>query len=262
MRPSETMQAIIERAYQVFSRYPVPQQFDVCLGCCVSIRDERVLRQTPLRHLMPEVLYEYNSSARSLQQDASEIRYLLPRLLEVIAQGEQPAISQELCLERVKNASPDNWLEAERELLADYARQYIADLLAEAESKAELVLFSDALIMFHLGGMDVTPLLDVALAQPGFWAIASLAFFLFMERSNGEVCNASVSRSKGKKLHQAVNVWIDQSSVRLAGRAAEAIDEPPDSLAEKYEQYYCGANLGYWIEESLCALHDYQTMDE
>ena len=71
--------------------------------------------------------------------------------------------------------------------------------------------------------------------------------------------NAFVSRGKGQRLHQAINVWVDQSSGRLAERAATAITEPPDSLAMKYEQYYCGANLGYWIEESLCALHDYQT---
>ena len=259
MRPSEAMQDIIERAYQVFSRYPVPQQFDVCMPCCVSLEEERTLRQTPLRFLSREALYDYNSSAKSMQQDSSEIRYLLPRLLELIAQGEEPAISQELCLERVAKAAPENWPDNERDLLADYARQYIVDLLAEAERKTELALLGDALVMFHLGRMDVTPLLDAALEQSGFWAIASLAFFLYMERSNGQVCNAFVSRGKGQRLHQAINVWVDQSSGRLAERAAVAITEPPDSLAMKYEQYYCGANLGYWIEESLCALHDYQT---
>lgn len=259
MRPSENMQAIIERMYQVFDRYPVPSQFDVCLACCVSIKDEQSLRQTPLRHLSPEVLYEYNSSARSTQQDADEIRYLLPRLLELIAQGKEPAICQELCLERVANAALESWPDNERDLLADYARQYIVDLLDEAERKAELALLGDALVMFYLGGLDVMPLLDAVLEQPGFWAIASLAFFLYMERNNGQVCNAFVSGAKGRRLCRAISAWADASRDRLTKRAAEAIAGPPDSLAMHYERYYCGANVGYWIEESLCALHDDQT---
>ena len=260
MQPSQTMHAIIEQAYQTFSRYPVPQQFDVCLGCCVSIADERAMRQTPLRHWPWRLMHEYVGNAPAGAHHKSEIAYLLPRLLEVVAQGEYPGISQEICLRCIDKAAPQTWSQAEQQLLADYARQFVIDLLAQAEADAKLALLDDTLIMFYLAGLDVVPLLDAALAQRGFWQIASLAFFLYMDRSNGEVDNAFVSHAKGRALHQRINSWIEQHSRDLSASAAEAIAHPPGSLAEKYEQYYCQMNLGYWIEESLCALHDQQLL--
>ena len=254
MKPSESMKAVIRKAYQVFSRYPVPPQFDVCLRCCVNLEEEKALRHTPLHDLPFELINTYNQSAKSQQQNSYEIRYLLPRLLEVIAHGQYPAISEELCLERVGRAEPQNWLPAEREILNEFAQQLFIDMLTGAESEARLVELDAILIMFHLAGLDVAPLLDTILEQPGFWAIASLAFTLNMDRSNGRLTNAFASTRKEDQLNQSINDWISRSRQKLSQRAAKAILSPAD-LKSQHGQYCCRATLGYWIEESLCILY-------
>ena len=245
MQPGTAMQAIIERAYQVFSRYPVPQQFDVCLGCCVSFEDERALRQTPLRHVSFELLNSYAHGAYPQTQSAAETRYLLPRLLEVIAHGDYPGISQEICLQRVGKAQPENWPQTEQQLLADFARQLVIDLLADADNthRQHQPWLGEVLVMFYLAGQDVTPLLAAALAHSNDLGFARLAYWLYMERPNGELENAFVSKSKGRLLNRQINDWIALSSQALAERAAQVIAQPP-------------AGLDYWLEESLCALHE------
>lgn len=92
---------------EIFHFYPAPQQFNICVPCCVSEEMAQALRQTPLRQLTVEMIYEWNSSARPFEQQNDEIRYLLPRLLELLAHGHSPAINEELCLKRIGAISPD-----------------------------------------------------------------------------------------------------------------------------------------------------------
>ena len=255
MQPGKNMMAIIERAYQVFKRYPVPRNFDICGPCCVSPEEEWALYEVPLRKLSFAVLNIYNQSATSEEQDSNEIRYLLPRILELIAHGQYPGISDELSLRRVGGASPTSWLPAEYDLLTQFARQHVIDLLNEAEDHARLAELEAILIMFHLAGLDVTPLLDTVLDQPGFWAIASLAFMLIMERKDGRLCNAFSSNRDEQVLNQRINDWIDCSRQKLSEHAAAAIVSPAD-LSQHYEQYCDGMTLGFWIDDSLTALQD------
>lgn len=255
MQPGENMMAIIERAYQVFGRYPVPRNFDICGACCVSPEEEWALYEVPLRKLSFEVLNSYNQSARSEVQDSNEVRYLLPRLFELIAHGQYPGISDEVSLSRVGGASPTSWLPVEYDLLTQFARQHVIDLLNEAEEHARLAELDAILIMFHLAGLEVTPLLDTALEQPGFWAIASLAFMIFKEREDGQLSNAFSSNRDEQALNQRINDWIECSRQKLSERAAVAIVSPAD-LKQHYERYYDGMTLGFWIDDSLAALHD------
>lgn len=106
MQPSPAMQNIIAHAREIFHFYPAPQQFNICVPCCVSEEMAQALRQTPLRQLTVEMIYEWNSSARPFEQQNDEIRYLLPRLLELLAHGHSPAINEELCLKRIGAISP------------------------------------------------------------------------------------------------------------------------------------------------------------
>lgn len=113
--------------------------------------------------------------------------------------------------------------------------------------------------MFHFAGLPITALLDEALNTPGYWAIVSLAYFLYIKRPNGELRNAFISRKPdGEVITQQINVWIAQSCHALAERAAAAIECSPSLTSGGHTE------LGYLIDESLCALVDYQllwTMD-
>lgn len=59
------------------------------------------LRQLTTRHF-----YAYGDTAKSLVQPSSELRYLLPRLLELLAEGAELRHSTELILDRLGNCPP------------------------------------------------------------------------------------------------------------------------------------------------------------
>ncbi|HBN1997089.1 TPA: hypothetical protein L1311_001210 [Escherichia coli] len=259
MQPSPAMQNIIAHAWEIFHFYPAPQQFNICVPCCVSEEMAQALRQTPLRQLTVEMIYEWNSSARPFEQQNDEIRYLLPRLLELLAHGHCPAINEELCLKRIGAISLDIWHPEERDVLTDFSRQYIHDLLLTPT----LTDLESAFVMFHFAGLPITALLDEALNTGGYWSIASLAYFLYIKRPNGELRNAFISRKPdGEVITQQINAWITQSCHALAERAAAAIECSPSLPGGGHTEY--SVDLSYLIDESLCALVDYQllwTMD-
>lgn len=254
-QPSEAMQVLIKQVYKVFSRYPAPHQFKVCMPCCVTPVQERALRQIPLRELPFNLLDVYCQGSLAHGEDSNDIRYLLPRLLEVIAHGQYPGISNEMSLCNVGSVPSERWLLAEREVLGAFARQLVIDLLNDAEEKEQITELDSVLIMFHLAGLDITPLLDAVLDFSGFWAFASLAWLLNMDRSHGHLTSAFAPiQDQDALLDKRINDWITYHCKELSKRAELAIASPAN-LKKKYEQDYGGKTIGYWIEESLCALY-------
>lgn len=253
MHPSAAMQKIIERAYQTFQLYPLPQQFNICVPCCVSEDDARALRHTPLRELSAKVLQEWNFSAHLSQPNRDEVRYLVPRLLELLAQGECLSITEELNLKRVGEAHPESWKPEEFAILCDFSRQFICDLL----SNEELNELSVWLVMFHFSGLSLAPLLDTAMATPGYWATVSLAWLLYTDRPEGKLRNAFVSgETSGEAIDRQINAWLIHSYNVLAERAAQAIEDSPS--VPKSERTIYGIPQHSLVDESLCAMSDYQ----
>ena len=89
------LQAAIENAYRVFAAYRPGQRLDYGSRVSTSEADHRemlaVLTRTPLRSLPVEAIDAYFEYIRSAHFDgefnADEVRYFLPRALELIAQG-------------------------------------------------------------------------------------------------------------------------------------------------------------------------------
>src|SRR5688572_12779267 len=89
------LQAAIENAYRVFAAYHPGQRLDYGSRVSASEPDHRemlaVLTRTPLRSLPVEAIDAYFEYIRSAHFDggfnADEVRYFLPRALELIAQG-------------------------------------------------------------------------------------------------------------------------------------------------------------------------------
>jgi hypothetical protein len=89
------LQAAIENAYRVFAAYRPGRRLDYGSRVSASEADHRemlaMLTQTPLRALPVEAIDAYFEYIRSAHFDggfnADEVRYFLPRALELIAQG-------------------------------------------------------------------------------------------------------------------------------------------------------------------------------
>jgi len=113
------LQAAVRRAYEVFGHYVAPRQpLDVCTQCCMPEELEREMRAVPLRKLKRHHFYEYSTGAKSVDgQPADEVKYLLPRLLELLASGEETHHSIELALDRVGQCPADVFSAEERAVL-------------------------------------------------------------------------------------------------------------------------------------------------
>lgn len=164
------LDAAAQNLYAVFARYSAPTfPLDVCLGCCVDEQVERELRELPLRTLTAHHFYQYNGSAKGPVQPVGEVKYLLPRLLELLAQGAELHHSTELYLDRLGLCDPQTISPTERAAIDAFALAHFRAGLSQwpLDSKA-LFMGENALsilLMWNIGGVDVAPLLDHWLAD-------------------------------------------------------------------------------------------------
>lgn len=154
----QALQSVIEAAYKAFRRHARPVlPLDVCLDCCMDPRVEREMREKPLRELTARHFYEYNTSAKSAEQPAAEMLYLLPRMLELIAEGADVHHSPELFLDRVGRCPAGTFDEAQHRVLDEFALCLFAQAIDAERTWGKEPL--SLLLMFDIGGVDVTPLL-------------------------------------------------------------------------------------------------------
>jgi hypothetical protein len=102
------LQATLEQAYCIFAPYTIGSTLCVCnCNVCMSKDAERQLVRAPLRTIPAKLLAEYTNSAHDWDDDqvAREMRYFLPRYLELIALGDPPdRMGMDICLRRLAHA--------------------------------------------------------------------------------------------------------------------------------------------------------------
>ncbi|WOI44324.1 hypothetical protein [Acidovorax sp. BLS4] len=153
----------VDAVYAAFQRHGAPtQKLDVCTACCMDEAMEREMRRLPLRRITTRHFYEYNSSAKGSEQPAEELLYFLPRMLELMALGEELHHSTELYLDRLGNCPANALSPQERAAVDAYALAFFHEGLGHAgrePSPFNGANAFDILLMFHKGGVDVQPLL-------------------------------------------------------------------------------------------------------
>ncbi|GKT25369.1 hypothetical protein [Acidovorax sp. SUPP3334] len=156
------LRSAVEAAYAAFQRHRAPQTLDVCTGCCMDVALEREMRSLPLRKITAHHFYEYNSSAKSSVQPPEELLYLLPRLLELLAQGEELHHSTELYLDRLGRCPADALSRQERAAVDAFALAFFREGLGHGARKPSPFNGANAfdiLLMLHIGGIAIAPLL-------------------------------------------------------------------------------------------------------
>ena len=169
LTPQPALQQAIATVYEVFSGYPAPQtMLNVCTGCCMAPALEREMRLRPLRRLMAQHFYAYNEGAKVREQPTPEIQYLIPRLLELMTQGQHLHHSTELYLQRLGNCEATSFSSKERAAIDAYALAFFAEgLLQSPWERHGRFMGEEAfgiLLMFHIGGIDIRPLLTLWLS--------------------------------------------------------------------------------------------------
>jgi hypothetical protein len=155
----------VDRLYAVFSDYRSPSYcLNVCLACCMDEALEKEMRQLPLRQISTRHFYEYNNSAKDVPQPVREIKYLLPRMLELLAEGAELHHSREIYLSRLGNCEAGAFSTEEYEAIAAFAMAWFVERLSQhpwqsGEGYGGDEIF-ECLLMLDIGGIDLLPLLE------------------------------------------------------------------------------------------------------
>lgn len=162
--PDSELDAAVQTVYRTFSRYRAPHGLlDVCIACCMDEALELEMRCMALRGLTQRHFYQYNDSAKSEVQPANEIKYYLPRMLELLVQGARLHHSTEIYLDRLGRCEPGSYSDKEQAALQAFALAYFAQGLEQGQAQGNLFQGENAftiLLMWDYAGVPLEPLLN------------------------------------------------------------------------------------------------------
>jgi hypothetical protein len=127
---SESLAAAINSLYAAFSRVPRPTSIDYC-ACCFTPEDERaVLTDIPVRQLPTDALRPYAANVMFTVGGVADLRYFLPRLLEIACGEGFSWPDLESVAGRLRLAEWHGWQDEERDAVRDLLAALWADALA------------------------------------------------------------------------------------------------------------------------------------
>lgn len=157
----QNFDALIADAYALFAGYGMGEGIAVCSGhgCCLHPYAAELLRNTPVQQLERQLVYDFLDASETEDTPllVQQMKHLLPRILELMVQGEHLRIGEEFIFDKCKCDS-GLWLEPEIDFLQRFASAYFASKCTDDDIEADAVL-EDTVLMFHLAGLDVWPLL-------------------------------------------------------------------------------------------------------
>ena len=146
---------IIEEAYRVF-KYPTPASIEVCQKCCMDAKIEADFFNPPIHELPLEYVRDWYFAAYDPATGVAKATwaYLLPRLLEILASGEDVAdVGFEVSLSRFDTGNPKNWSQAEWSVLDRFRRKLLQHRIEDTKD-----LLDDVICMFRLAGWPLNDL--------------------------------------------------------------------------------------------------------
>lgn len=153
------LQVLIDEAYHLFKGYPMGGLMAVCngCGCCLQESDAKLLQSTAIKKVDRRLIYEYLDAAVA-DDDLliRQMKHLLPRVLELLLQGEYLRHSTEIILDKCHCDRAQYWSAKEIDFLQRFALVYLQWV---CESNDQTNTLDEVVLMFHLAGLDITPLL-------------------------------------------------------------------------------------------------------
>lgn len=149
---------IIDQSYSVFSKYRVTGPLDVCTHCCMTPGQANALASMSVREIPFELLYEYNTAAKTELPNIEEFKHFLPRFLELTAELKFLHHSAEIILSRFEYYSKEEWTEEERQIIQKYAQELFTYFLS-IYPLPELEKIDSIIIMLYKAKVDMLEIL-------------------------------------------------------------------------------------------------------
>ena len=166
----------VQNLYEVFGRY----KRSIVEGCdhCVFPQDNALIHSKPLRKLSPLELEKYGRKALTTWGDQDDLRHFLPRLFELMTEGERISrlIDAPILTGKLRYAQWQHWPNHEREALHQFFTCYWERVLAEYPCQLESA--DDALCTIANAVDDIVPYMEFWQKQSDAPPIAHLAEFI------------------------------------------------------------------------------------
>ncbi len=152
------LQNIVSKSYQVFKKYKATLPLDACTACCLTENQEKELVYLSVHDIPFNLLYDYNTAAKTKKPSIQEFKHFLPRFLELTAEFKFLHHSAELVLSRFHYYEKGDWTDEEKELLQVFGEEYFSKCLT-IYPLPELESIDSILIMLWETKIDFKPLL-------------------------------------------------------------------------------------------------------
>lgn len=233
---------LIEHAYDLFSRYTISSQLDVCKICCITDEEEQLLIKTPLKELTELQLTNYICSARCYsEKEQQEMCYYLPRILELVSENIFPTNLTETLFDRLFSKDDNIFIGAVEEylFLNNFFLHYWIDYInhyPQNEPVEDII----AMIARHF---DIIPLLHQWEKSKSIAAIMHFVEFI-TEKDR----NIQIGSYNNPKLEEIIDTWLKNERIRK------------HFIAEIEDIYYEGKYIGiksyrfnndYWLKVAI-----------
>ena len=156
---TEELRNIIDQSYLVFSKYRISLPLDVCTDCCMTNNQESELVSMSVKQIPFELLYEYNTAAKTELPNIVEFKHFLPRFLELTAELKLLHHSAEIIFSRFEYYSTEEWTKEERSLMQSYAEELFKYYLT-IYPLPELEKIDSIIIMLYKAKVDIIEILQ------------------------------------------------------------------------------------------------------
>ncbi|MBI3221346.1 MAG: hypothetical protein HYZ44_17680 [Bacteroidetes bacterium] len=205
---------IVLKSYQVFKKYKVTIPLDVCVGHCISENQERELVYLAVHDIPFELLYDYNTAAKTKKPSIQEFKHFLPRFLELTADLKFLHHSPELVLSQFHHYDKSEWTDVEKQLMQDFGQAYFSQCLT-IYPLPNLESIDSILIMLSETKIDIELLLATWTSSQ---TKESVLHFndLVIRGFRGDRQDELVSSFGGKELSKILIDWLNKETTRFS----------------------------------------------
>lgn len=249
-----TLENLVEEGYRLFGGYKLRGLMEVCLcNVCMLPEQQREISSVPLRQMSSDLIREYTNSAHGVPSDTDELKYILPRYLEMLASGECPSdIGFEVALKRFgdarrkspktlaklakslrgKNRSAKSNVENDSLFSAEEAAFFDNFLLAvlSRDVASQYDDIDETLIMLAGAGVDLSVAVDLILADASGFGPDAIARLASGSASNlvlqGRLENDFWNPEYQDQMQAVIADMLKRETIEVLEQAALAIEDP------------------------------------
>ena len=207
------MKDIVEKAYQTFAKYKLKEPIDVCTDCCMSKSNAELLQRINLKEAPKELIYEYNTGASTETTPINEVKYFIPKFIELATNFDFPSHSSELTFKRLEQHNEREFESKEIEVLNEFAERYFLYCL-KTYPLPDYESIDNIIIMLAKGNFNINNILKVweeNIIDESTLHLCDLYFKSFNGNPNYKLTNSFADQ----KTSESVSHWLQEKALTL-----------------------------------------------